>query len=560
MNMDGMRDRPGVPGSGGSGSGAVGGRVPPGRGPWRRHIGPFEGGDGGRVGPGVGSPRPTGYGEPPFAQPYHPPPSPGPPRPPPTAGRPNRRPRWLIPALAGAAVLISVVAAAVMVIGRGGGGVMKGEIAWSTRFTSNNPVEMAAIGSWFVDGVLVRGTHAALLGYDPATGQQRWRIDAPAGQVFCGMSSRTDNGLGAVSVARSAEERGISGESVQMWHCENMWAIDARAGTVRTKTQVPPPKQWFDQGEASVQPEVVGGVAVLPIGMTLNGYNAPDGRRRWSFSGELSKDLTCHPDAAMAGGSRLVTLWSCTDYSGSSASHYLKVAWVDPASGKVTWSDRLPVNNDQQDLANLAFASPPVVVIDDDSRDMRGRVLVLNDAGHVAADIAQRGPYGTLDLKEIYRSNRLTGHNAPLHTQRIYNLIVGGGMLLMRASAAGVDVSSGDTRLYNGVVAFDTGTGKVRWSTRPDEESPGSISFVTMTDDRVIVLRDTNNRNDPPPRPFSLAPSDGAPTALGPQFPQSFSSLTNSTPMLYWSNNILYAVQWDNLSPERAGIAISALS
>lgn len=53
---------------------------------------------------------------------------------------------------------------------------------------------------------------------------------------------------------------------------------------------------------------------------------------------------------------------------------------------------------------------------------------------------------------------------------------------------------------------------------------------------------------------------DGSPTALGPDFPQSLSSLTNNTPMLYRSNNTLYAVQWDDLCPERAGVATSALS
>jgi outer membrane protein assembly factor BamB len=460
--------------------------------------------------------------------------------------------------VAAAVVVMVGVAAGVIVRNRAGGGVMKGEIAWSARFISDKPVEMAAIGSWLAGGVLVRGTNAALVGYDLATGRQRWRIDAPAGQVFCGMSSKTDTDIGAVAVARSAHERGIDGESVQMWHCENVWAIDARAGTVRMKTQAPPPKQWFAQGEGAVQPEVVGGVVVLPVGFTLTGYGATDGGRRWTFSGGLSTDLTCRPKAVRSDGSRLVTLWSCGDYSGSSVSHYLKVAWVDPANGKVTWSDKL--TNNEPLSADLAYAAPPVVVIDGGGGDGQGRILVVGDAGHIAADIAQQGPYGTLDLKEIYRTNNITGHDAPFPTQKTYNLIAGGGMLLMRASAPGVDAGGQGARVYNQAVAFDTATGKVRWSTRPDPESPGGVSFVTVAAAGVIVLRDTNNRNDPPPRLLRLAPQDGSPTALGPEFPPSFSSLTNSTPMLYWSNNTLYAVQWDDLSPERAGVAISALS
>lgn len=466
-----------------------------------------------------------------------------------------------------------VVAVGAVVIGRsfvgGGGGSIKGQLAWSARYASNNSSEMSAIGSWLVDGVLVRGTYRELIGYDAATGQQRWRVDAPTGYDFCGMSSRADNGMGAVGVARSAQGRGISGELVQSWHCENMWAVDARAGTVRMKTNIPPPRQWFDEGEGSVQPEAVGGVAILSIADTLSGYDELNGRLRWHINGEFNKDLLCRPEALMSDGARAVTLWNCNDSSGGAIIHYYKVAWVDPANGKITWSDKLPLSRDDQRSTALANAAPPVVLVGGDSDKHQGRLLVINDAGHVAATIAQQGPYGTLDLDEISRVGRHfedLAHSKnfapkdPLATQQSYNLIAGAGLLLARASEPGADLRETGDGAYTHAVAFDTATGQPKWSTRPDPDAPDTLSFVTAAEDGIIVLRDTNNINDPPPRLYRLSTQDGSPEALSPELPADFGSLTNQTPMLYWANNMLYAVQWDNVSPRRSDIAISAFN
>lgn len=466
---------------------------------------------------------------------------------------------------------LMVVAVGIVVIGRSSvsSGSLNGRLAWSVGYISNNSSEMSAIGSWLADGVLVRGTYRELIGYDAATGQQRWRLDAPTGYDFCGMSSRADNGTGAVGVARSAVDRGISGELVKSWHCENVWAVDARAGTVGMKTNVLPPKQWFDEGEGSIQPESVGGVAILPVAHAISGYDESNGRPRWKINGEFNKDLLCRPEALMSDGARAVTLWKCEDSSGAAIIHYYKVAWIDPANGKMTWSDKLPLSRDDQDSTSLANASPPVVLVGGDSDQHQGRLLVINGAGHVAATIAQQGPYGTLDLGKISRVGRhledlAHSHNFapkdPVATQQSYNLIAGAGLLLARASEPGADLREVGDGVFTHVVAFDTATGQLTWSTRPDPDAPDTLSFVTAAKDGIIVLRDTNNINDPPPRLYRLSPQDGSPEVLSPELPSDFGQLTNQTPMLYWANNMLYAVQWDNVSPRRSDTAISAFT
>lgn len=283
-------------------------------------------------------------------------------------------------------------------------------------------------GAWATDTVFAKSTVAGVLGVDPATGKQKWKL-ALGGDICAASRQMTDEHLTAV-----VAEGGGS--------CSRLVVFDLDTGEKSWQKTMP------GSESASIGMDVtIGGGTVAANWIGGSAAYRIDGEGVWSDDG--SHDCS---DRGYAGGAKLVAVVECSGRDG------VAVQTVDPVTG-----DGGPVFQVPGDDGVHVVSTDPLVLVAGEKT-----VLTVRDGDLL----------GRIDLGERYEVN--CEYGLP---ESCYNVVADDGAVYLKA--AGHDSEQG-YRDTNEIVAFDL-TGKKLWSS-PAGDGRTMLPLV-MADGEVVAYR-----------------------------------------------------------------------
>ncbi|MGW5174427.1 outer membrane protein assembly factor BamB family protein [Streptomyces sp. NPDC004082] len=201
-------------------------------------------------------------------------------------------------------------------------------------------------GSWLTGAVYAKSGVNKIVGYEPDSGSEKWTLDLP-GQTCAGSREMSEAGVAAV-VTEEAPRKNKNDRRP----CTQVVAFDVDSGK----------KLWTGtvaiSGTKVAFREITISGDTVAVGGGFSGgaaFDAKSGKVLWQ-----PKVGTCE-DVGYAGGEQLVAVRKCGDYGNEK----YQVQLLDPKSGSVKWSYKLPAGID-----NAKVISTKPVVFGVDSGDI----------------------------------------------------------------------------------------------------------------------------------------------------------------------------------------------
>ncbi|MGH7882343.1 MAG: PQQ-binding-like beta-propeller repeat protein [Candidatus Dormibacteraceae bacterium] len=420
-----------------------------------------------------------------------------------------------------------------------GGNLLSGKVDWqyTVPAASHQVVDQVALGSWASDGVVVFADRNRLVALDQKRGQVRWQTSPPGGpsgspgsNYFCGMSTTTQQGMGAITFGQ--ESSNATG-SPQI-KCTGLSLVDLHTGHLRwlaTTLQDP------NAAPATAHPELAGQTVAVAVDGNLAGVDVATGNQLW-FHPKAAPDLkngACQATDMLTKSTGIVVLYSCGAQGG-------EILQLD-SKGNPTASIDLPSQLVPESIVNgisLVAASPVVVAIPESSDGAGdGKYLALTPQGSIQS-LPEQGDWGSLDMHTTVSANGAD--------HRIYHTVVSDNTLVTTTTPTPV-TSIRDT---NRLVAFDLTSGRERWS----KGLGATITGVPVSIDGDSVISLGTGTYDNPPQAFQMSTATGNVATLGSAYPRDLIYKPNIS-QLHWVNHHIYGVMLNALS---ASFSIYALS
>lgn len=295
----------------------------------------------------------------------------------------------------------------------------EGKVLWLKTSKIDGPgAGVSTKGQWVVGDTVVKTVDKSVVGYGVADGKQKWTLSLPA-QV-CAVTRQTTADGKTVVMYRDGES--------DTANCNQMRLIDLKAGKEGWSKEVPK-EGAFD---LFVDPSlaITGDILSVSRLTRATAFKLSTGDKLFASPSE-----GCLPGAYPAGSGKLIGIATCHD-----ADSTVEVQGVDPGTGKSTWSYRLPKGW----KVNRVYSLDPIV-LDLGNRDSKERsIVVLGPDGKQSATVTGEGKFST----ECGAS-----HDDSL--QGCATAVVDAGTLYLPTTT--------DVGTANEIVAFDLGTGKVKW-------------------------------------------------------------------------------------------------
>ncbi|MFD4247599.1 PQQ-binding-like beta-propeller repeat protein [Streptomyces sp. NPDC058525] len=274
-------------------------------------------------------------------------------------------------------------------------------------------------GQWVVGDTVVKSIDKAVTAYNVADGKQKWTIAFPAG--ICAVTRQTSAEGKTVVMYRDGDSNSAN--------CNQMRLIDLKAGKEGWSKEVPK-EGAFDM---FIDPSlaITGDTVTVSRLTRATAFKLSTGDKLFAGPAE-----GCVPGAYPAGSGKMLGIATCHD-----ADSTVEVQGVDPVTGKSNWSYRLPKGW----RVNRVFSLDPIV-LDLGNRDSKERsIVVLGPDGKQTATVTGEGSFSTQ-----------CGMNHDDALQSCATAVVDAGTLYMPTTPE-------DLGTANEIVAFDLGTGKVKW-------------------------------------------------------------------------------------------------
>ncbi|MFE9561057.1 PQQ-binding-like beta-propeller repeat protein [Streptomyces sp. NPDC006487] len=319
-------------------------------------------------------------------------------------------------------------------------------------------------GQWIVGDTVVKSVWKSVTAYGVKDGKEKWTLTLPA--VICGVTDMTADGKTVVMYK--------NGESTSA-DCNQMRMIDLKAGKEGWSKEVPK-ENLFD---IFTNPDLAltGDSLVVNRMGTSSAFKVSTGDKLFSNNVEEG----CRPSDFVAMNGKMLAVATCQDVDKT-----VQVMDADPATGKGTWIYKLP--KDFQ-VKNVYSLDP--IVLDLGNGDKERSIVVLGPDGKQRATVSGEGsfPVGCGGL--FNRSIQSCGSS-----------YVDANTLYLPTKA--------DIGKPNEIVAFDLGTGKVKWRTPAGEGR--TVTPLEAAGGQVVVYREAEREKGG--EVLTIPAGGGTPTAV----------------------------------------------
>ncbi|MFI0898408.1 hypothetical protein [Streptomyces sp. NPDC020983] len=234
-----------------------------------------------------------------------------------------------------------------------------------------------AVGSWVVDGAVVRGRPDGLRAYGLQTGETRWSWTVPGEDALLAMSRTA---VGGVGLAVHADEDASGGSSGSC----TVTAVDTGRGTALWSVSADfSEKPWhWEKDRAGQAVVLVADRAVVLAGGRPTAYALTSGRSVWAPVAPLADD------GQLAAARQGVVQISVEDGAAT-------VRCLDPAEGAVRWQVR-PLADRRSGGVHVLHEDPLVLLVEGRGRRAAEPELLVLDTGdgRTTARIPVHGPHG----------------------------------------------------------------------------------------------------------------------------------------------------------------------
>ncbi|MET9886601.1 PQQ-binding-like beta-propeller repeat protein [Streptomyces sp. NPDC006430] len=321
-------------------------------------------------------------------------------------------------------------------------------------------------GQWVVGDTVVKSVWKNLTAYGVTDGKEKWTLAFPA--PICSVTRQTTADAKTVVMFKDGESDTAT--------CNQMKQVDLKAGKEGWSKEVPK-EGLFDIMTSPSLGITADTVAVSRSG-TASAFKVSTGDKL--FGSATAEG--CKPDSYVAHQGKMIAIATCYDDDLSG-----EVSDADPVTGKKTWTFKLPK---KYKVAAVYSLDPLVLDIGDEDKKERS-IVVLGPDGKQRATVSGEGSFATNCESGLFRSLEVCATTA-VDANTLYMPTVAG---------------SGKA---NEIVAFDLGTGKVKWRTPAGDGR--TLTPLGAANGQLIAYRKAES--DKGGEVVSIPAAGGAPTAL----------------------------------------------
>ncbi|WP_148668461.1 PQQ-binding-like beta-propeller repeat protein, partial [Streptomyces sp. WAC05950] len=228
---------------------------------------------------------------------------------------------------------------------------------------------VATKGQWVVGDTVAKTVGKTIKGYAVADGKEKWTITFPA--EICGMTRRTtDDGKTVVMYADSPSATA---------NCNQIRMVDLKTGKEGWSKEVAK-ESAFDM---FIDPSLAmtGDVVTVNRLTRATAFRISTGEKIFGSPAE-----GCVPGAYAAGGGKLIGIATCNDPDMT-----VEVQDADPATGKKTWTYRLPKGW----KVSRVYAVDPIVLHLTNASTKENSIVVLGPDGKQRTTLSGEGNFST---------------------------------------------------------------------------------------------------------------------------------------------------------------------
>ncbi|MFE3862696.1 PQQ-binding-like beta-propeller repeat protein [Streptomyces goshikiensis] len=320
-------------------------------------------------------------------------------------------------------------------------------------------------GQWVVGDAVVKSVWKSLVGYSVTDGKEKWKLDFQT--EICARAGRTTADGKTVIAVRENDSDTSS--------CNRMKMIDLKTGKEGWTKEVA--KEGAFDISSDIDLSLDGDLVAVNRLIKSSVYKVSTGDRLFADNGGDG----CQPGAYALGNGKAIGVATCQD-----ADRTVEVQGADPATGKKSWSYRLPKGF----RVKSVYSVDPIVLDLGDEAGKERSIVVLGPDGKPRTTVSGEGSFPVNCGKRDHTLQGCTGS-------------VDSGNLYLATAAA-------DNAKGNEIVAFDLGTGKVKWRTPAGEKR--TLLPLQAADGKLIAYREAEEEQGG--EVLSIPAAGGEPTVL----------------------------------------------
>ncbi|MET9852096.1 PQQ-binding-like beta-propeller repeat protein [Streptomyces sp. NPDC006450] len=342
----------------------------------------------------------------------------------------------------------------------------EGKVLWLKSSKIDGPgAGVDSKGQWIVGDTVVKTVWKSVTGYGVKDGKEKWTLTLPA--EICAVTDMTAEGKTVV-----LHKNGESKEA----HCNQMRLIDLKTGKEGWSKEVP--KEGLFDIMTAPDLALTGDALVVNRMGTSSAFKVSTGDKLFDNKWEEG----CSPSDFVAMNGKMLSVGTCQDVDKT-----VQVMNADPATGKNTWIYKLPKGFQVKNVYSL----DPIVLDLGNSEGKERSIVVLGPDGKQRTTVSGEGsfPVGCGGL--FNRSLQSCGSS-----------YVDANTLYLPTKA--------DIGKPNEIVAFDLGTGKVKWRTPAGEGR--TLTPLKAAGGQVVVYREAESEKGG--EVLTIPAGGGTPTAV----------------------------------------------
>ncbi|MEU7551794.1 PQQ-binding-like beta-propeller repeat protein [Streptomyces sp. NPDC044571] len=321
-------------------------------------------------------------------------------------------------------------------------------------------------GQWVVGDTVVKSVWKNLTAYGSTDGKEKWTLAFPT--PICAVTRQTTAEAKTVVMFKDGE-----GDSAS---CNQMRQVDLKSGKEGWTKEVP--KEGLFDIMTSPSLGITGDTVAVSRSGTASAFKVSTGDKL--FGSATAEG--CKPDSYVAHSGKMIAISTCYDDDMTA-----EVSDADPVTGKKTWTYRLPAK-----YKVTAVYSLDPLVLDVGNEDKKERsIVVLGPDGKQRTTVSGEGSFATNCSGGLFRSVEVCSTTA-----------VDANTLYLPTVA--------EPGKANEIVAFDLGTGKVKWRTPAGDKR--TLTPLGAANGQLIAYR--HAEQDQGGEVVSIPAAGGQPTAL----------------------------------------------